>query len=92
MSHCCYDFDTEINRRGTGAMKTDALTTFFGRSDIEGLWIADMDFAVSPEITSALARRFSHAIYGYTAVPDSYWDSILHCLDHRPDWKVKRQE
>ncbi len=92
MSHCCYDFDTEINRRGTGAMKTDALSTFFGRSDIEGLWIADMDFAVSPEITAALARRFSHAIYGYTAVPESYWESIIYWLDRRHDWRVKREE
>ncbi len=89
---CCYDFDTEIDRRGTGAMKTDALATIFGRSDIEGLWIADMDFTVSPEITAALARRFNHAIYGYTAVPESYWESIIGWLDRRHDWKVKREE
>lgn len=91
MSHC-YDFDIEINRRGTGAMKTDCLDTFFGRCDIEGLWIADMDFAVSPEITEALERRIQHAIYGYTAVPESYWQSIISWLDRRHDWKVGREE
>lgn len=87
-----YDFDLEINRRGTGAMKTDALATFFGREDIEGLWIADMDFAVAPEITSALAERFAHAIYGYSAVPESYWQSIIDWLRIRHDWTVRRED
>ncbi len=87
-----YDFDLEINRRGTGAMKTDALATFFGREDIEGLWIADMDFAVTPEITSALAERFAHAIYGYSAVPESYWQSIIDWLRIRHDWTVRRED
>jgi len=73
-------------------MKTDALATFFGREDIEGLWIADMDFAVAPEITSALARRFSHAIYGYSAVPESYWQSIIDWLRTRHGWHVGRED
>lgn len=85
-----YNFDREINRRGTGAMKTDALTTFFGRDDVEALWIADMDFAVAPEITGALAQRFAHAIYGYSAVPESYWESIIDWLRDRHSWKVNR--
>lgn len=85
-----YNFDCEINRRGTGAMKTDALRTFFGREDIEGLWIADMDFCVAPEITSALESRFAHAIYGYSAVPESYWESIIDWLSTRHGWRVER--
>lgn len=87
-----YNFDLEINRRGTGAMKTDSLGTFFGRDDIEGLWIADMDFAVAPEITEALERRFAHAIYGYTKVPESYWSSITDWLGRRHAWDVKRED
>lgn len=87
-----YNFDLEINRRGTGAMKTDALVTFFGREDVEALWIADMDFAVAPEITRALARRFAHAIYGYSAVPESYWTSITDWLRTRHGWEVDRSD
>ncbi len=85
-----YDFDTEIDRHGTGAVKTDALTEFFGRPDLQGLWIADMDFAVAPEITEALARRVSHPVYGYAKVPDSYWDSIISWLHTRHGWRVSR--
>ena len=53
-----YDFDTVIDRRGTCATKLDGLDAMFGRHDVTPLWIADLDFAVCPDITAALRRRF----------------------------------
>ena len=62
-----YDFDSIIDRQGTHCKKYDQLTSLFGRNDLLPLWIADMDFAVSPEISAALVSRFGdHPIYGYT--------------------------
>lgn len=87
-----YDFDRLIDRRGSGAMKVDALDEFYGRRDLLALWIADMDFAVSPSIKDALVERMRHPIYGYATVPDSYWDSIISWLDRRHGWKVGREE
>ena len=87
-----FDFDKEINRHGTGAIKTDGLSEFYGRTDLEGLWIADMDFAVTPEITEALQKRLEHPIYGYTVVPQSFWDSITSWLSRRHGWDVRREE
>ncbi len=87
-----YDFDEVIDRRGTGALKTDALTDFFGRDDLRALWVADMDFAVAPAIQQALAKRVEHPIYGYANVPQSYWDSIIGWLDRRHCWQVVREE
>ncbi len=40
-----YDFSRIIERRGTGALKTDALGERYGRPDLTPLWVADMDFA-----------------------------------------------
>ncbi|MGN0309808.1 MAG: cystathionine beta-lyase, partial [Bacteroides sp.] len=40
-----YNFDQLINRRGTGALKCDALQVRYGRPDLTPLWVADMDFA-----------------------------------------------
>ena len=37
-----FDFDSIIDRHGTGAIKVDGLTEFFGRDDLQGMWIADM--------------------------------------------------
>ena len=39
-----YDFDKVIDRRGTGAIKTDVLKEKFGREDLIPLWVADMEY------------------------------------------------
>ena len=66
-----YDFDTIIDRHGTHCKRTDNLASEFGSKDLLPLWIADMDFAVCPEISKALVNRFQdHPIYGYTNTYD----------------------
>jgi len=87
-----YDFDLVIDRHGSGSVKYDELQTTFGSDDLIPMWIADMDFAVCPEITEALERRMAHPIYGYSAPGESYWNSITDWLDHRHGFKVDRQE
>lgn len=87
-----YDFDRVIDRHGTGCAKLAELQQLFGTSDLTPLWIADMDFAVCPEITGALRRRIDHPIYGYAVAPDSYWDSISEWLLNHHGFSVTRQE
>ncbi|MDE7386810.1 MAG: PatB family C-S lyase [Muribaculaceae bacterium] len=87
-----YDFDRVIDRHGSGSIKYDNLKATFGSEDLIPMWIADMDFAVCPEITETLKQRMSHPIYGYAAPAESYWTSILDWLDRRHDFKVGRQE
>ncbi len=79
-----FDFDKIIDRRNTGAVKIDGMKAEFGRADLVPAWIADMDFEVCPQVTEALTARFAgHHIYGYTTVPDSYWQAIV-------DWQRRR--
>lgn len=87
-----YDFDQLIDRQGTCAVKIDAMEQRFGRADLTSMWIADMDFAVCPEIVESLKQRIDHPIYGYAAASDSYWQSIINWLDHRHNFKVSRNE
>lgn len=87
-----YDFDSVIDRHGTGCTKLDDLRNLFGKDDLTPLWIADMDFPVCPEITQALQKRISHPIYGYSLPDTGYWASIISWLDRRHDWKVERHE
>ena len=47
-----YDFDSIIERRGTGALKTDALQQRYGNAGLLPLWVADMDFATPPFIVA----------------------------------------
>lgn len=87
-----YDFDQVIDRCESGALKCDALQSLFGKTGLTPLWVADLDFAVCPDITEALMHRVEHPVYGYASTPDSYWQSIIDWLGHRHDFKVSREE
>lgn len=92
MGYNKYNLDEIIDRRGTDATKYEELHEKYGRSDLLPLWIADMDFAVSPCITDALRRRLDHPVLGYTQAPEAFWHSICSWLRRRHGWEVKREE
>ncbi len=87
-----YDFDKVIERRDTGALKTDRLEERFGRPDLLAAWVADMDFATPPFIMDALKKRLEHPILGYTVEPADYrssiidWERKLHGWEIEPEW------
>lgn len=83
-----YDFDTVHNRRGTNSYKWDS----FKDPDIIPLWVADMDFKTAPCIIEALEKRVSQGIFGYTYVPDSYYEAVINWFGNRHDLKVTREE
>lgn len=78
-----YNFDAIIDRHGTAAVKIDRLDAVFGRHDLTPLWIADLDFAVCPDITDAINRRLAHPVLGYFEASDGYWQAII-------DWNIRR--
>lgn len=87
-----YDFDRVIDRHGTSAAKIDRLDAMFGRHDLTPLWIADLDFAVCPEITAALHARLNHPVLGYSDASESYWDSIISWNRKRHVFELSRED
>lgn len=87
-----YNFDEIIERKGTGALKTDRLEERFGRPDLLAAWVADMDFATPPFIIEALKKRLEHPVFGYNVEPDDYrpliiqWEKDLHNWEINPEW------
>ena len=87
-----YNFDEVIERKGTGALKTDRLKERYGRDDLLAAWVADMDFATPPFIIDALKKRLEHPVFGYCVEPYDYreliikWEKSLHDWDIEPDW------
>ncbi|MBX2881162.1 MAG: PatB family C-S lyase [Granulosicoccus sp.] len=85
-----YDFDQLISRKDTGSLKWDK----YRNTDILPFWVADMDFAVAPEIQQALVDRISHPVFGYTQASDELVDALIHHLQQiygwtiQPDWLV----
>ncbi len=82
-----YDFDKQIPRRGTNCCKWDSAT----RDNVLPMWVADMDFQTAPAIVDALRQRVEHGIYGYTHVPDSYYEAVVNWFDRRHAWRMDRQ-
>ncbi|MFJ8668448.1 MalY/PatB family protein [Streptomyces sp. NPDC093600] len=61
-----YDFDREIDRRGTSSVQWDGIADRFGAGDLLPFTISDMDFASPPEVLAALRERVDHGVFGYT--------------------------
>ena len=81
-----YDFDELIPRRGTNSYKWDSAAD----DSVLPLWVADMDFRTAPEIIAALRNRVEHGIFGYTRVPDAYYDAVTGWFSRRHGWTICR--
>ena len=86
-----YNFNTIINRKGTGDLMHEALQPRWHRDDLLPMWVADMDFAVCPAILDALKKRLEHPILGYTVEPDDYFPAIHDWVLSHHGWDIKRQ-
>lgn len=86
-----YNFDQIVNRRGSGALKTDSLKERFGREDLIPLWVADMDFMSPPAITEAIIDRAKHGIFGYACCHQAYFNSIISWTKRIHNWDVKQE-
>ncbi len=83
-----YNFDKVTDRRGSGALKVDALKERYGRPDLLPLWVADMDFETPPFIVDALKKRMEHPVFGYTVEPADYKPAIIDWIESHHGWKV----
>ena len=82
-----YNFDKPVARRGSGCVKWDEAEV----PDVIPMWVADMDFEAAPPIRRALQRRLDHGVFGYTLVPDSYYQAIVDWFSRRHEWTISRE-
>lgn len=83
-----YDFSRPTDRRGTDSYKWDSAP----EADIIPMWVADMDFETFPGITEALQRRVAHGIFGYTRVPEAYYEAVCRWFGKRHGWHINRED
>ena len=80
-----YDFDSVTPRRGTLSYKWDSAP-----EGVLPMWVADMDFKTAPAIIDALRKRIDNGIFGYTLVPDEYYDAVISWFSRRHAWTIDR--
>lgn len=83
-----YDFSRPTERRDTDSYKWDSAP----EANIIPLWVADMDFETFPGITEALQRRVAHGIFGYTRVPEAYYEAVCNWFGKHHGWHINRED
>lgn len=79
-----YDFDTPIDRRNTNSLKWDV-----AENELP-MWVADMDFQTAPEICRAIQNRAAHGVFGYTIVPDEWYQAYINWWRDRHDFVMQK--
>ena len=80
-----YNFDEMIDRRKTDSLKWDIP---------EGqlpMWVADMDFKTAPEIMDAIKEKADEGAFGYTIVPDRWYDAYKMWWKERHDFTIESE-
>ena len=81
-----YDFDTPVDRRGTDCYKWDIL------NDGElPMWVADMDFKAAPPILDALKKRLDGGVFGYSMIPQRWYDAYINWWGDRHGLKIEKE-
>lgn len=81
-------FDAPVDRRGTDSYKWDTPES----QGVIPMWVADMDFRTAPVVTEALYSVVDRGIFGYTVVPDRFYEAVTGWFSCRHGWDFCRQD
>lgn len=81
-----YNFDKVINRKNTDCYKWD--TT---KDGVIPMWVADMDFEVASKIVESIIKKASHGVFGYTMIPNEYYNAELNWWKKRFNFEIKKE-
>ncbi len=82
-----YNFDEIVPRRNSNSYKWDSATN----DDVLPMWVADMDFRTAEPVIEVLERRVRHGIFGYTKVPDAYFDAVIEWFERRHHFTFQKE-
>ena len=79
-----YDFDTPVNRRNTNSLKWDV-----AENELP-MWVADMDFPAAPEIRAAIEERAAHGVFGYSVLPEAWYQAYIGWWQRRHGFAMEK--
>ena len=80
-----YIFDELVNRRNTHSLKWDV------KEQELPMWVADMDFQTAPEIQEAIRERAAHGVFGYSIVPEEWYQAYMGWWERRHHFSVEKE-
>ncbi|MCD7717343.1 MAG: pyridoxal phosphate-dependent aminotransferase [Lachnospiraceae bacterium] len=79
-----YDFDTPVDRSNTNSLKWNV------KENELPMWVADMDFKAAPEILDAIQARAAHGVFGYTEIPDAWYEAYIGWWESRHGFRMEK--
>ncbi|MDO4293480.1 MAG: MalY/PatB family protein [Eubacteriales bacterium] len=80
-----YDFDTVTDRRNSNSLKWDV------KENELPMWVADMDFQTAPEVREAILERAQHGVFGYSIVPDEWYQAYQTWWEQRHHFPIQKE-
>lgn len=80
-----FDFDKINNRRGLNGLKWNV-----AENELP-MWVADMDFQTAPAIREAVEKKAATGIFGYSTIPESWYEAIQSWWQNRHSLLIKRE-
>src|SRR5688572_4591153 len=80
-----FDFDTPVDRTGTWSTRWERHA---GR-DVIPLWVADTDFRAAPAILTALSKRITHGVLGYSTPPPELRAALVERMQRLYRWRIE---
>ena len=80
-----YNFDEPVNRRNTHSLKWDV------KERELPMWVADMDFQTAPEIQEAIRERAAHGVFGYSIVPEEWYQAYMGWWEKRHHFSMEKE-
>jgi len=80
-----YNFDEPVNRRNTHSLKWDV------KEQELPMWVADMDFQTAPEIQEAIRERAAHGVFGYSIVPEEWYQAYMGWWERRHHFSMEKE-
>ena len=80
-----------VDRRNTDCSKWDNLKEMFGSSELQAMWVADMDFQAPRCVRDVLKRYVEQGVFGYYKVPESYYEAFMQWEKEVHGYSVRRE-
>jgi len=80
-----------MDRVGTNSLKWDALDKRYGDKNLIPLWVADMEFKAPEVVVNAMKKRIEHGIFGYSYVPDSYYNAFINWERNQHNYEIDKE-
>lgn len=80
-----------VTRTNTSSLKWDKLGERYGDPDLLPMWVADMEFAPPQAVLEAMTKRVAHGAFGYSFVPDSYYEAFAAWQLRHHNAELKRE-